>query len=438
MKLIHIIPAFAVFLILGGAQIVKSKEPGHAGHEHHDEKSAHKNHQDHKEHDDHKAHDKHKGHDNHAGHGSHVDKVKLTNAQITELGIEITQGVVGTLSEKLVRPAVVKFDQERVAHIVPRVSGVVRKVFASEGDHVRAGDVIAIIESRELATAAAEYIARHKRLKLLDNLMQREEELKQKRISRLRDFLAVKTRHGEAEIELDKARHNLLALGLDKRNIAKILKSDKSAINEFNIVAPLTGTITDRHVVRGEFVSTTRQLFVIADMKNVWVDISVYPADLGRIRAGQKISISPLSNGGARDGKDTGNIPATIAFVSAGLNADTRTATARAVVNNDMARLSPGMFVSAEIFDGSGQSTLSVPESAIQSHEGKSVVFVVDGAGGADGNEFTARPIIVGSRVGGRATILGGLKAGDRFVSKGGFTLRAQLDKASFGDGHNH
>jgi len=348
----------------------------------------------------------------------------LSDTQIKELGIEFSKVTFGETSKNITRPAVVKFNQERVVHIVPLVSGVVHKVFVSEGDRVEAGDVIAIIESRELAKATAEYIARYQRMVLMRNLMEREENLKQKGISRLRDFLEIKTRHGEADIEFKKAKHNLLALGLSKKLIAKMLASDSDPISKLKLIAPLSGVVTDRHVVRGEFVSTTRQLFVIADMKNVWIDITLYPRDLGHITAGQDVRIGSAGN--------TGDINSQILFVSTGLNADTRTAIARTIVANKGAQLHPGMFVQAQIFSGPGAKSLTVPESALQTHEGKTVVFV------ARGNEFSPKSVVVGTRQGGKAQIIRGLGAGEQFVSKGGFVLRAQLAKASFGDGHNH
>jgi len=418
MKSFHLTLASALIFFMSGIGFSMSEETVKKP------ASAHSDHKGHDDHADHKASDDHKGHDDHDGDKGHVDKVKLTPAQIKELGIEIGQGTLGTLSKNIVRPAVVKFDQERVAHIVPRVSGVVHRVFVSEGDRVNAGDVIAIIESRELAKSTAEYIARHKRLMLMVDLMKREEDLKQKNISRLRDFLEVKTRHGEAEIEFRKAQHNLLALGLGEKTIAKLLHLETDSISAFKLIAPLSGIVTHRHVVRGEYVSTERQLFVISNMKNVWVDITIYPRDLGAVKAGQEIRI--------KNGAGNAGITSRISFVSAGLKTDTRTAIARAIVANKDGQLYPGMYLQAHIYSGPGARSITVPESAIQKHEGKTVVFV------ANGNEFSTRQIVLGKTEGGRASVLSGLKAGERIVSKGGFVLRAQLAKSSFGDGHNH
>ena len=163
---------------------------------------------------------------------------------------------------------------------------------------------------------------------------------------------------------------------------------------------------------------------MIVDTSTVWADITVYKQDLSRLAVGNAASL--------RD--DEGNLLARgeISFISPVVEETSRTATARLVLDNPGGMLRPGQFVTAHVEAGGAGQALLVPEKAVQLVEGRSSVFVpVDGG-------FRSQPVETGRRDGDRIEIVSGLQPGASFVSGGAFTLKAELEKDAFGDGHNH
>jgi cobalt-zinc-cadmium efflux system membrane fusion protein len=173
----------------------------------------------------------------------------------------------------------------------------------------------------------------------------------------------------------------------------------------------------------GEAVSTDKEAFVVADTSTVWVEVTIYPQDLPLVRAGQSVVIDA---GGEQP------IKGKIAFVTPHVREETRTAVARVITDSAGGRLKPGMFVKVQIEVGQEMATVRVPKSAIQNYEDGPVIFV------QEGKKFEPRPVKVGRENSQYVEILSGVSAGETYVSEGAFTLKAQLSKASFGDGHNH
>jgi cobalt-zinc-cadmium efflux system membrane fusion protein len=102
------------------------------------------------------------------------------------------------------------------------------------------------------------------------------------------------------------------------------------------------------------------------------------------------------------------------------------------VLPNPDGVLRPGLFVTTKIAVESSPTSLQVAKSALQTIEERPVVFVQD----ADG--FEPRPVKIGRESATEVEIVDGLSPGETYVSQGAFTLKAQLAKGAFGDGHNH
>ena len=122
----------------------------------------------------------------------------------------------------------------------------------------------------------------------------------------------------------------------------------------------------------------------------------------------------------------------TVDYISPTVDETTRAATARIVLPNDKGQWRPGSFVTAIIDVDRVEVSLLVPKSAIQTVENQSVVFT------ETDNEFEPQPVQVGRTNSTHAEILAGLRVGQRYVAQGAFTLKAQLSKGDFGDGHGH
>ncbi|RKZ15157.1 efflux transporter periplasmic adaptor subunit [bacterium] len=202
-----------------------------------------------------------------------------------------------------------------------------------------------------------------------------------------------------------------------------VVEGDAS-LTTFEVRTALAGTIIERHVTLGEAVGREQALFVVADLDTVWIDIAVYLRDLEDVTKGLPVTVSC--------GRHDGGITANIDYVSPVVDEATRTATARVIMPNGDLHWRPGMFITAEVETASREVAVAVPTTALFTVENRLSVFVETAAG------FEPHPVEIGRRTDTLVEITSGLDAGDIYVAEGGFTLKAELEKASFGDGHNH
>jgi len=282
----------------------------------------------------------------HAGEeADHGGAIRLSEAQRAEFGIELEKAGPGQIALTIELPGEVHPDQDRLAHLVPRFGGIVKEVRKRVGDSVKAGEVLALIESSE-------------------------------------------------------------------------------SLASYALKSLIDGTVIAKHITRGEAVSTDSEAFVVADLSSVWVDLSVYQKDLDRLRVGQPVAIA---TGHAAPG-----VEGTISYVSPVVDEQTRTATARVVLPNPEGSWRPGLFVTGTVTVDRADVPVSIPRNAVQTLGDETVVFVLD----SDGLE--PRPVRPGRSDGQRVEILDGLSPEDRFVSRGGFTLKSELEKAGFEAGHGH
>ncbi len=360
-------------------------------------------------------------------HDQHADErvVHIEDVNLEALGIEIATAEPGRLEVIAELPGEVQVDGDRMAHVAPRVGGVVREVRASLGDTVRKGQLLAVLSSRELADAKATYLAATERLHMADATFAREERLFKGKISSEQDYLDAKQNRAEGRIESRASEQKLLALGVTAEEIRRLPDSHEVALTDYRLLSPFDGTVIDRHITLGETVAAEDPVFTVADLSTVWIDLSVYQRDIGAVRAGQTVRVE--TNHG-----DEAELE--IDFVQPLVGEETRTALARIIAPNPDGDWHPGCFVKAKVATSSGnEARVVVPDTAvIRMSDGDDVVFVLTDEG------FEPVVVTLGQRSGDRVEVVSGLEPGERFVSRGGFSLKAELGKASFGDGHGH
>jgi cobalt-zinc-cadmium efflux system membrane fusion protein len=396
---------------------VSAQDDDHAGHDHGAKPSMQE-----------QAHDDH-GHEEggHGGHDEHGEEaVRFDAATLEEFGIVIQEAGPGAIGETIRLPGEVVFNADRVAHVTPSVTGIVRQVNQSVGDRVEAGEVMAVLTSRELAAARSEYLGAKARLELERETLEREERLVEDRIGTQRDLLEARKAVREEEIALNLAEQNLHALGQTQAEVDALDESTEMNLNEYELRAPFGGLVIAREATQGEVVSEEPEEppFIVAEVSSVWVNLSVYQRDLTSVKPGMDVRIDFGHGIPSASGK--------ISFVSPSLDEETRTATARIVLDNEQGQWRPGLFVTGRVTSGEESVAVVVPETALQEVEGQTAVFIQDEDG------FELRQVVVGRRGKDTVEIVEGLEAGQRFVSQNGFAIKAEMEKGSFGDGHNH
>ena len=419
-KLVQVLGIALCFSIITGVTLSAKAQQDHADHDGHDE---------HKE----KMVDEHAGHDEHGDeHAGHADEggggggLRLTAEQRKRFRIELRAAGAGSLKNEISLPGEIVFNEDRVVHMVPRVSGIVRKVTKSVGDSVKAGEVVASIDSRELADAKAEYLAADAREILAEKTFVREKTLRDKEVSSEQDFLEAEQSLAEARITLRSAEQKLHALGLSEKDVAALGEEHDEAITRYEIRSPIDGVVTEKHLSLGESLAADADIFTVADTASVWVNLTVYTKDLGSVEKGQELTLKVDHDGIQVKGR--------VHMVTPFVDEATRSATARVIVDNSDGRLIPGTFVTGLINVSEENIRIVVPKGAVQFIEGRSVVFVED-----DGS-FEMLPVTTGRADRNSVEILTGLKEGTRYVAKGSFNLKATAITSALGShaGHGH
>jgi len=206
--------------------------------------------------------------------------------------------------------------------------------------------------------------------------------------------------------------------------ILAVLESDLS-LSSYRLKAVMGGTIIHRHLSVGEHVNRDRTAFEVADLDSVWVDVTVFQRNLDDVAVGHRVIVRSERRGDEAPGR--------ITFVSPVLDVQTRTATARVVLDNRDGRWFPGMFVTAEVVVDTLGAPVAVPRSAVQYLDEDPVIFVRD-----DDGAFHPRFVTIGESDRRLLAVTAGLASGEAYAASGGFILKSELAKAAFGEGHDH
>lgn len=352
-----------------------------------------------------------------------AQRISVTRDQVSRFGIKITRAVKGLVRSEIRVPGEIKVNSDRLVHVVPQTSGTVLKVFATLGDKVKKGQVLAVLSSRELTEAKVEYLASAAHLKLTQTTYNREKHFHDKKISSEHEFLVAKQALIEAKIRQRSARQNLVLLGIAPSKLLKLHEEPEDEFSSYRILAPLNGTIIKKHIQHGEVIDEKTEAFVIADLDNVWADLVISQDVISSIKKGQTVKIS-LLEGVKAESK--------IGFISPIVDSDTRTALARATLNNLKGQFKPGSFVDATILVPSKKETVIIPKSSLQLVNDHSCVFVWGNA------DFELREVVTGITDGKQIEILKGLRPGEAVASVNAFHLKAELIKLNTGGGGCH
>ena len=347
----------------------------------------------------------------------HEEAIRLTDQQVDAGGFAIADVRGGELRKHIGVPGTIVPNGDRIARVAVRLLGTVVELRKRLGDRVEAGDVVAVIESREVADAKSEYLAARLVFDLQKTLFERATRLFDSKVLSENDYLRARTTFEDARVKIETARQKLFALSLTAEQIEALPQQPVETLRRQELRAPIAGRVAERRVEIGSLVGREGQeseLYVIVDASVVWADLSVPPAELANVREGQEITITA----GAESS------PATIMFVGPLLDKDTRSARVVASVDNADGKWRPGTFITAEIPVDRTRADLVVPLTALQSIDGAPVVFVRT----ADG--FDARKVTVGRRDGRVVEITAGLAAGEKVATLNTFVLKADLGKS--------
>ena len=429
-------------------------------------------------------------------------RAELSEEAIKNAGIEVQAAGSATLKNILKLTGEIGLNEEKVVHIVPRLDALVKRVFKDLGDHVEEGEILAELESRELADAKINYLAVGKqsrlatddlkreiliyentkvmldlleqnldletiysrlnqlvigksreqllpayaKLKLSKSVFQREKGLFEKGISSESEYLLALENYNSAEaryvalrekiaydgqwsirqkrrtdemgqLNVQTANQKLLSLGLKRREIESFLNDQAHVFTQYELRSSLSGLVIKKHITTGEAVKKDDDIFLLADLSDVWVNVAIPVKDIKNVHLGIKTLIRSELLGIESSGRLT--------YLDSIVDPTTRVDTGRVVIPNPKGQWRPGTFVTVDLVLGERTVPIAVPREAVQTLRDWSVVFV------KYGNVFEARPLDLGASDAQHWEVLDGLAQGEQFVVQNSFVVKAEIEKSS-------
>lgn len=344
--------------------------------------------------------------------------ILMDDERIKLAEIELRAAGPAPIARRVTVPGTIVPDAGRIAHVSVKISGTVAELRKNIGDDVVKDELLAVLESREVADAKSEYLAARLSNELQQDLTARDKSLWEGRAVPEQQYIKSRNAAAQSEMRLGIARQKLMALGVTESEVTSLPQAADGTLRSQNIRAPISGRIAERKVEQGTAVGRDNletELFVIVDLSRVWVELSVASTDLPLVREGQSVDVA------LRGIPETG--AAKIVFVSPLLDKDTRAARVVASLPNPDGRWRPGSFVTAGIAIERRDVTVAVPFAAIQTIDGHKIVFVRTKDG------FEKRDVVLGRRDGAIVEIASGLAAGETVAASNTFSLKAELSK---------
>jgi len=327
--------------------------------------------------------------------------IQLTNEQMNSIGVKTGNVEYKNLKEEIRATGNVDVDERLESSVQIRFSGYLRKVFANATyQYVRKGDPLFTIYSPDLVATQEEYL------------------LAKRTQNTLRGSSVDGVATGASSLA-SAAEQRLRQWEIPNSEIVKLEQSGK-AITELSINSPASGYITERNALPNMYVEPSTKLYTLADLSRVWVNAQVFQNDVGRLKRGDKSSITVDAYPGQ-------TFEARIEEILPQVDMTTRTIKVRLAVNNPGVILKPGMYVNVDLQSSLGRQ-LTIPASAVFQTGMRQVVFVDHGNGSIE-----PKDVSLGARVGEDFVVLKGLVAHQQIVTSANFLLdsESQLQAAA-------
>jgi cobalt-zinc-cadmium efflux system membrane fusion protein len=346
------------------------------------------------------------------------NKVRLLERVVREANIQTTPVTTRSLPMTIDLTGEVAFNPDRAAMVSARAPGRVAEVRFLEGDRVKRGAILAVIESPDLARARAAHIASTSRARTTRQNADRQAALARKGLASGQEVASAETDARAAESEAAAARQILSVFGS-----GALEQSDAGA--RLTIYSPIDGYVLQRNAIQGQTVSADALLSTIADFDDAYFLARLFEKDLAYATVG---ATADVRLNAYPQVVFTGKLQS----VGRQIETTTRTVVARIAIRNQDDLLKAGLFGTARISAGDAndqQKSLVIPLSAVTHVGGKDVVFVHEGNG-----DFFLHAVTLGRSAEGNIQVLSGLGPNEMVVSEGVFVLKSAALKSTFGE----
>lgn len=379
-------------------------------------------------------------------------EVELNQAQYDASNIQLGDFELKNLSAVINANGYTKLPPQNQADVSVLVAGLIKKINIIEGQFVKQGQTLAVIESMEFTKIQEAYLTSKSNLELMQLEYERQKTLNEGNANSKKALQKAKS-----EYEIEKARYNSLKKQMNTLN----LSSSDNATSTMEIKAPISGYVTDINIKIGTNAEPGQTLFSIVDNSKMHVDLLVYEKDLQKVKVGQTI-IFVLTN------QDNTEIKGKVFSIGKAFENETKSVAVHADIINDKQTLIPGMYVNALINVGS-QQVKALPVDAVVKADGREFIFVLEedhaeeegheeeahdheaGHSHDDGHaheeevhektyHFKRIEVKTGTIQLGyvQVTVLQDLPENAKIVLKGAYYIQSHLLKSEGGGGHEH
>ena len=345
-------------------------------------------------------------------------EIQLTSQQMVEQGLKVAVASTGLVEKLTTLPGKLVVNTDQQAQISPNFSGYVEQVNVALGQSVQKGQTLAVLILPELIDQQANLRMAQANLDLARKDYQREQQLWSQGISAKQDYQRAENAYRQAQITVQSSQARLNALGASGNNNGRFL-----------IKAPISGVISKKDIVVGENVQLADQLFVIENLKDLWLEFNLPNTSNIQLQVGQILNFKT-------NGSDQ-NYQAKVQTLNPEADLQTGRLQVRAKVTTQADVLRPNVLVNVFVTDAQAKTALRVQKKALQQVEGKPVVFVIESEEKGLVH-LKAQPIEVGvsSQDGQWLEVISGLTEGQKYIADGSFLLKSELEKDEAGHGH--
>ncbi len=367
------------------------------------------------------------------------DVIKINADAVKNADIQVITVEEKIASSELIAIAEIRPDSNRVLHINPAISGRIVEDRVLLGDGIKQGQVVAVLQNVEVAKINAEYIHQlHQnemdvqqaktKLALSQNNFEREKKLLEEGISPRKDYIQADSDYQLAQSQLEGLQEHAIHIKSEAKALLGAYGSHLSSTHSEQINAnslltsPRSGIVIKKDVTLGDMVNPEKTLYEIADLNQVWLDITLYPKNVEQVKLEQKVSFTS----DALPGK---TFTGTISYLQPVAMETSQTFIARVFLNNPNLLLKPGILGQASIQTNNHKSKPFISDETVQRYGKEVFVFKVKKDG-----EYQKQTVELDDKVAGGYLVKSGIQAGDRIVGKGSFTLKAEMLKSQFSE----
>jgi len=321
--------------------------------------------------------------------------VKIDGITSQNINVRTTKAVYSSLSHTVRALGRIAYDEERMVHLHPKTEGWIEKLNIDKtGQKVKKNTDLLSIYSPQLVASQQEYILALNNLKALKD-------------SPIKDI-----RHGAEEL-VKSSRERLKLLDVPAHQLHALEKSYKIK-KSLHIHSPADGIVMKIGAREGQFVTPATEIYMIADLRKVWVYVDIYEYELPWIKEGDRVEMQ------------LAGIPGEIfkghlAYIYPYAEAKTRTIKVRLVFDNPDLLLKPEMFAEVTIYADKQENAVVIPSEAVIRSGARNQVFIVRAQG-----KFEPRLVTLGLSSNGKVTILKGVESGDEVVTSAQFLIDSE------------